>query len=87
MIIARPPSTPPYIWILFACIHLSFSMVQLAFDLLDDLENTPFDIVRMIIPAFFVWVAGTLPMQKVRCAPNIARSQDAGTSVRSSESL
>jgi hypothetical protein len=73
----RPPSTPPYILMLFACAHLLSAMAKFAFDAIDYHGNAVFNIVSIAVPALFLWVAGTLPMQDVRCASNIARPKDA----------
>lgn len=73
----RPPSTPPYILMLFAFFHLLPATAKFTFDAIDHRGNTVFNILRIAVPALFLWVAGTLPLQEVRCAPNIARSKDA----------
>jgi len=72
----RPLSTPPYILMLFACTHLIFGMAMFAFDTIDRRGNTVFNMVGIAVPAVFLWVAGTLPLQEVRCASNIARPKD-----------
>ena len=62
---------------LFACTHLLFAMAKFAFDAIDHRGNTAFNMIGMAVPAVFLWVAGTLPMQEVRCTSNIARPKDA----------
>jgi hypothetical protein len=76
----RPPSTPPYILMLFACTHLLFALAKFALHPSDHCGNTIFDItVRIAVPALFLSFSGTLPMQEVRCAPNIAQTTDASS--------
>jgi len=67
---------------LFACAHLLFEMAKFAFDAIDDRGHTIFNVARMIVPALFLWIAGTLPMWEVRCTSNIAGPKDAGVSSR-----
>jgi hypothetical protein len=52
-------------------------MAKFAFDAVDHRGNIVFNMVGMAVPAVFLWVSGTLHMQEVRCASNIARPTDA----------
>ncbi|KAF8236776.1 pleiotropic drug resistance ABC transporter [Tricholoma matsutake] len=64
----RPPSTPPYILMLFAFFHLLPATAKFTFDAIDHRGNTVFNILRIAVPALFLWVAGTLPLQEVPSA-------------------
>lgn len=81
----RPPSTPPYILMLFACTHLLLAIAKFVFDASDHRGNTLFNAVCTVIPTSFLWVAGTLPMQAIRCASNVARPTDASSLFPSDE--
>ncbi|KAF8078960.1 ATP-binding cassette transporter [Lyophyllum atratum] len=70
----RPPSTVPYVLFAFACTHFLFFLVEFGFDLMEkNLRGSELalDLIGMIIPGIFVWVAGALPLQAV---PSIAFS-------------
>ncbi|KAG5638391.1 hypothetical protein H0H81_000287 [Sphagnurus paluster] len=75
----KPPSTPPYILMAFACTNVLFFLVDLGFHFMgeDKLKaRLILDVFGMVIPGAFVWMAGTLPLQAVRVAPNIAGPKD-----------
>ncbi|RDB29359.1 ATP-dependent bile acid permease [Hypsizygus marmoreus] len=77
--ITRTPATPPYMLILFACAHIIFSLVKFGFDSIEDNGRTRlllFDLASMVMPALFVRIAGTLHLQPIRAAPNIAGLRD-----------
>jgi hypothetical protein len=72
----RAPSTPPYLLIL-----LAVSQIAAACDYYFSLPNyavgpTIAILIRTIISATFIYVAGLLPLQAVRPALNVASSTD-----------
>ncbi|GLB35831.1 putative ABC transporter transmembrane region [Lyophyllum shimeji] len=75
----RSPPTPPYILIAFACTHFLFFLIDFGLALAQGGEQSiqlTLDLIGMTIPGMFVWVAGTLPLQAARIAPNIAGPKD-----------
>jgi len=64
---------------MFACAQLVFELIDLGLTCLEDYPQAS-DLIsvisRMIIPALFVWLAGTLPLQAFRFAKNIAGPRD-----------
>ncbi|KAE9409119.1 P-loop containing nucleoside triphosphate hydrolase protein [Gymnopus androsaceus JB14] len=73
----KPPSTPPYWLILFASLHAFISFFNFCFSTLDSQPwLRTFD---WIISALFVWIAGTLPLQKIPPGQRIASSNDIPT--------
>ncbi|KAJ6621075.1 pleiotropic drug resistance ABC transporter [Mycena sp. CBHHK59/15] len=79
-IIGNPPTTPPYLSLIFASIQFLDPFIHLALDLVQTGGNTsallPLNAVRMIAPAIFIWIAGTLPLQAVAASLNIAGPKD-----------
>jgi hypothetical protein len=75
-LLLRAPLTPPYLLVLFA---LSQTVSACIYYLsLPDYDARPIAavLVRILFSAYFVYVAGLLPLQAVRPAPNVARSTD-----------
>ncbi|KAG5732825.1 ATP-dependent bile acid permease, partial [Termitomyces sp. T112] len=75
----RPPTTAPLLFIAFAASHILFYLVESGFDLVKsgELNSTmAYNVVGMFVPGIFVWIAGTLPLQAVKVAHNIAGSKD-----------
>jgi hypothetical protein len=75
-LLLRTPLTPPYLLVLFA---LSQTVSACIYYLsLPDYDARPIAVVlvRVSFSAYFVYVAGLLPLQAVRPAPNVARSTD-----------
>ncbi|TFK41840.1 pleiotropic drug resistance ABC transporter [Crucibulum laeve] len=78
-IIIKPPSTPPYLFILFASFSVLSLFVEFWFDLVDVHKSTldvVLDVLAMLLPSVFIWVAGTLPVQSMRPSVNIAQRHD-----------
>ncbi|KAJ7070796.1 P-loop containing nucleoside triphosphate hydrolase protein [Mycena amicta] len=73
-----PPITPPYLSAAFAFIQCVAPLIQLTLDLIDtgDLVPILFNSARAVIPAIFLGVLGTLPLQTVAPAQNIAKPSD-----------
>ncbi|KAG2149655.1 P-loop containing nucleoside triphosphate hydrolase protein [Suillus cothurnatus] len=83
-LLLRAPSTPPYLLIL-----LAVSQIAAACDYYFSLPNyavgpTIAILIRTIISATFIYVAGLLPLQAVRPALNVASSTDIPSSSLSS---
>ncbi|KAF7311117.1 P-loop containing nucleoside triphosphate hydrolase protein [Mycena chlorophos] len=71
----HPPITPPYVSAAFAFVQFLAPLIQLTLELVDtqpDFEATAFYAVRILLPAAFLYVLGTLPMQSVPPAQNVA---------------
>ncbi|KAF8167359.1 pleiotropic drug resistance ABC transporter [Crassisporium funariophilum] len=74
----RPPLTPPYFLILFAITSVLLSLVSFGYDISaeDGGRNAVLDIISMVVPGSFAWVAGTLPLKTYRPSLNVAQPQD-----------
>ncbi|KAF7307138.1 P-loop containing nucleoside triphosphate hydrolase protein [Mycena indigotica] len=76
----EPPITPPYLSVAFAFIQAAAPLIELTLDAVDT-GGTPrailFNVLRAILPTIFLFVLGTLPMQSVAAAQNIAKPTDA----------
>ncbi|KIJ66220.1 hypothetical protein HYDPIDRAFT_26589 [Hydnomerulius pinastri MD-312] len=83
-VVVKPPETPPYLLILFAVIHAIEGFTFLVSVDLSDIGSITAAIVRLIFASLFIWLAGTLPMEAVRPAQNVARSTDIPSSDLSS---
>jgi hypothetical protein len=78
----NPPLTPPYFSVAFATIQCVVPLIQLSLDVVHGgggpsnavLSN----ITRIVVPAIFLWIAGTLPLQPVAASTNIAGPKDVG---------
>ncbi|KAJ7651661.1 hypothetical protein DFH06DRAFT_1270538 [Mycena polygramma] len=76
----NPPITPPYLSFAFASIQCVVPLVHLSLDMVRT-GGTPNSMVlsngaRTIVPAIFLWIAGTLPLQAVAASANIAGPHD-----------
>ena len=73
----RPPLTPPYLLIAFSVVSALLSLVALGNDLPQDgKQNAILDVIAMIIPLAFAWIAGTLPLKMYRPSFNVAGAND-----------
>ncbi|KAJ7193321.1 pleiotropic drug resistance ABC transporter [Mycena pura] len=74
----NPPITPPYLSATFASIECVATFIQLLLDVArpEGGAKRAFEYVRIIAPAIFVWVAGTLPLQTIAPAQNVANPTD-----------
>ncbi|KAF7347593.1 P-loop containing nucleoside triphosphate hydrolase protein [Mycena venus] len=74
----NPPITPPYLSIAFASIQCVVPLIYLSLDVYgrESTENTLSNAARIVVPALFLWIAGTLPLQAVEPATNIAGPKD-----------
>lgn len=70
------PLTPPYFLLLFALSQITSACIY--YFSLPDYAACPIvaALVRILFSASFVYLAGLLPLQAVRPAPNVARSTD-----------
>lgn len=81
-VLLKPPTTPPLTLILFASLHVLSASLDFGLGLLRrDLEtgSTILDVLRFILAAAYAWLAGTLPIQPILPAENVARSTDVCT--------
>ncbi|KAJ6575411.1 pleiotropic drug resistance ABC transporter [Mycena capillaripes] len=76
----NPPITSPYLSVIFAFIQCVVPLIHLSFDMVHSGGNpssmTLFNGARLIAPAIFLWIAGTLPLQTVAVSTNIAGPKD-----------
>lgn len=78
-IYVKPPSTPPYLLIIFASIHTIIRLFELG---IQAVSSTPdkiellIDALRTTIPATFVWIAGMYPVKATRPGPHVAQPGD-----------
>ncbi|KAK1234881.1 hypothetical protein PQX77_001975 [Marasmius sp. AFHP31] len=64
--VVRPPATPPYLLILFATIHLLWPVIELSTsDSTAHRDAAAWAVITLniLVPAAFVWIAGTLPLR------------------------
>ncbi len=76
-----PPSTVPYLSFLFGTWHAIFSFIYVVTELLKDNYSgvvIALQTVSFLVSSVFVFVAGTLPVQLVRPALNVAQCKDVG---------
>ncbi|KAK0208709.1 P-loop containing nucleoside triphosphate hydrolase protein [Desarmillaria ectypa] len=73
-----PPATPPYLSILFAFLQAFTSLTRLSVEIMKvyDGRVVMLNSSCLIIASLFVYIAGTLPVQRVRPALNIAQCKD-----------
>lgn len=73
----RPPLTPPYLFIVFSVISTLLSLVALGNDIFqEENQNAILDVIAMIIPFAFAWIAGTLPLKTYRPSFHVAGAND-----------
>lgn len=76
----KPPSTPPFLLILFAVVHVLAALMDFGFGLIRRDSNAstvfPLHIVRIVLAIVYIWLAGTMPLQPTLPAQNVARSKD-----------
>lgn len=75
----KHPTTPPYLSILLASIHVIAAVFDLGYGLMK--ENVNFgavilDIIRICMAIVFIWLAGTFPLQPTLPARNVAGPKD-----------
>ncbi|KAF8808123.1 pleiotropic drug resistance ABC transporter [Phlegmacium glaucopus] len=77
-LILKPPLTPPYLFVTFALSSVLVSLVALGYDVLsaEGRKGAVVNIVAMIVPGTFAWLAGTLPLKPYRPSLNVARPKD-----------
>ncbi|KAJ3833131.1 P-loop containing nucleoside triphosphate hydrolase protein [Lentinula raphanica] len=74
-VVSKRPSTPPYLLILFACLHAFTSFFNLSFSTFEG----PYlwqGALNIVIPVLFSWIAGSLPLQDVPPGERIATRND-----------
>ncbi|KAI3621779.1 abc transporter [Moniliophthora roreri] len=72
-----PPSTPPYLLIIFASAHVLIPVVELVIGS-DGIyhRETVLKVLSFICPLAFVWLAGTLPLRAVTPGDMVAKPDD-----------
>jgi hypothetical protein len=73
----KPFLTPPCLFIVFALNSVLVSFLNLGHDILSaNLKNAVVDLLAMIVPGTFAWLAGTLPLKPYRPSLNVAQLND-----------
>lgn len=73
----KPPSTPPYFFVAFSVSSVLLSLVAFGNDLsMHGVKIASLDLISMMIPAAFAWIAGTLPLRTYKPALNVASGKD-----------
>jgi len=73
----KPPLTPPYLFVVFSVSSVLLSLVAFGNDLsMHGVKVAALDLVSMMIPAVFAWIAGTLPLKTYKPALNVASGKD-----------
>ena len=73
----KPILTPPYPFIAFALSSILVSFVDFGYDVSSaNLKNVVVDVLAMIVPGTFAWLAGTLPLKSYRPSLNVAQQND-----------
>ncbi|KAK7063980.1 P-loop containing nucleoside triphosphate hydrolase protein [Favolaschia claudopus] len=77
-IASNPPITPPYLSIAFASIQCVLPLIYLTLEVYEggSLDSSLVSAARIVAPAVFLWIAGTLPVQNVVPATNVAGPKD-----------
>lgn len=78
-VLYKPPSTPPFLLILLAVVHIFAAVFDFGSGLVrgDSSTNTALvDIIRIILAAIYAWLAGTMPLQPILPARNVAGPND-----------
>ena len=72
------PETPPFALILLAFVHVVAAGYDMALGLMtkDTSVNAVFlNILRIVVAVFYIWLAGTLPLQPILPGKNVAGSK------------
>lgn len=73
----KPPLTPPYLFVAFSVTSVLLSLVAFGNDLsMHGIKVAVLDLIAMMIPAAFAWIAGTLPLKTYKPALNVASGKD-----------
>lgn len=73
----KPPLTPPYLFVAFSVTSVLLSLVAFGNDLsMHGVKVSALDLISMMIPAAFAWIAGTLPLRTYKPALNVASGKD-----------
>ncbi|KAK7058500.1 hypothetical protein VNI00_002134 [Paramarasmius palmivorus] len=75
-IMVRPPSTPPYLLIIFAASYALIPVVRLVVEPERVGKNTALKIASLICPVAFVWLSGTLPLRSEQPGYVVAKPDD-----------
>ena len=69
--------TPPYLFITFALSSVLISFAAFRHDVSNaNIKNAVVDVLAMIVPGTFAWLAGTLPLKPHRPSLNVAQLND-----------
>jgi hypothetical protein len=82
-LVLHPPITPPFLSIIFASIQFVVPLLRLTLDVVHTGGSwstvLPLDFACITAAVLFVWIAGTLPLQTIAPAENVAGPKDVGT--------
>jgi hypothetical protein len=69
--------TPPYFFIIFALSSFLVSFMDFGHDISSaNVKNAVVDVLAMIVPGTFAWLAGTLPLKPYRPSLKVAQPND-----------
>lgn len=76
--IVKPPLTPPYMFIALALTSNFLCLLALGNELIvsGDRKLAGFNILAMVVPSLFAYLAGTLPLNTYRPSVNVAKPND-----------
>ncbi|KAI0950790.1 hypothetical protein AcW1_008002 [Taiwanofungus camphoratus] len=78
-VLFKPSVTPPYLLILFYLVQGIAAIVDLVLSMLDEetsLGLVVLNLLRLAVPTLLTWIAGTLPLETVLPAQNVAKETD-----------
>ncbi|KAG6837332.1 hypothetical protein H0H93_011427 [Arthromyces matolae] len=78
MIVLRPPTTPPYLFIGFATSHSISHLLELGLNMVGQNSSSTLElnVIGIMISGLFLWIAGAYPLQAVVIAANVAGPKD-----------
>jgi len=78
----RPPLTPPYFDITFAITSVLFYLLAFGNDVAaaNGWRAALLDVIAMLVPSLFAWLAGTLPLKTYLPCSNVAGPEDVSLS-------
>lgn len=82
-VLFKPSVTPPYLLILFYLVQGIAAIVDLVLSMLDEetsLGLVVLNLLRLAVPTLLTWIAGTLPLETVLPAQNVAKETDVSLS-------
>ncbi|TFK77428.1 P-loop containing nucleoside triphosphate hydrolase protein [Pluteus cervinus] len=78
LLLFKPPTTPPYLPMLFASLQVIISATTICIHIVteNNVNGQLVELVNVFLAIAFTWLGGTLPIQHVRPAKYVAKPQD-----------